>query len=297
MRKSDRAPRLFLTGPHFDQEPPAYPAKSIIIHNAVEARAAVDRFVDQGGTAIKVYYRLPAELIRATCEAAHVRGVPVTAHLELVDSRAAIDAGLDGIEHVSSVGTAIAEPAMVEAFRRAVAADNTARHVWRHKLWASVDLESQRVRDMIDLFARRRVVLSPTLTYFYGEGPGAKKDPIPEAIPAFRIMQGFVKKCHMAGVNVVVGSHTMLNVEPGGFAYQREMELLVEAGLSPAQVLVAATMEGAKFLRAQQRIGSIETGKVADLVLVDGDPLADIRAMRKIKRVMLNGRWVDEPVR
>ena len=291
-RRSERSPRLFLTGAHLDQEPPAYPKNCIIVHDAAEAQAAVHRFVDQGGTAIKVYFRLPADLIRATCEAADARGVPVTGHLELVDARTAIAAGIDGLEHVSSVGTAVAEPEMAEAFRRAVEARNEARHEWRLKLWASLDLESARVREMIELLARRRVVLSPTLTYFYAEGPGAKKTPFPEGPPAFRTMQGFVKKCHDAGVSIVVGSHTMLGVEPGGFAFQREMEFFVEAGLTPAEVIVAATLGGAKFLRADQRIGSIEPGKLADLVLVEGNPLDDIRAMRRIKRVMQNGRWL-----
>jgi imidazolonepropionase-like amidohydrolase len=107
-------------------------------------------------------------------------------------------------------------------------------------------------------------------------------------------MLGFTKLCHDAGGSVVVGSHFMLNFEPGGLAFQREMELLVEAGISPMDTLVAATREGAKFLRAEQRVGTIEPGKLADLVLIDGDPLADIRAMRKISRVMQNGCWIEK---
>ena len=71
-----------------------------------------------------------------------------------------------------------------------------------------------------------------------------------------------------------------------------EMELLVESGLSPMEVLVAGTLENARYFRADDRLGSVEPGKLADLVLVEGDPLADIRAMRCVKWVMLNGRWV-----
>jgi imidazolonepropionase-like amidohydrolase len=58
--------------------------------------------------------------------------------------------------------------------------------------------------------------------------------------------------------------------------------------------IIAATMEGARYLRAEKRIGSIEPGKLADLILIDGDPLKDIRAVRNIKRVMLNGVWIDD---
>lgn len=293
-QSAQRMPRLFLTGAHFDQAPSAHPRNSVIIRNRAEAKETVARFVEQGATAIKVYYRLPRELIHATCEAAHSHGIPVTGHLELVDADAAIEAGMDGIEHVTSVGTAIAEPAMAEAFRTAVNADNAARNEWRYKLWASVDLESPRVHRMVELIARRGVVMSPTLTVFFANVPGAE-NPTDEHRLALANMQGFVQKCHERGVSVVVGSHTMLAFEPGGKAYQREMELLVDGGMTPMEVIVAATMAGARFLRAEKRIGSIESGKLADLVLIDGDPIKDIRAMRNIRHVMLNGTWLDDP--
>ena len=77
-----------------------------------------------------------------------------------------------------------------------------------------------------------------------------------------------------------------------GWAYQRELELLVEAGLTPMETIVAATLENARFFRAEERLGTVERGKLADLVLVEGDPLKDIRAMRNVRRVMLGGNWV-----
>jgi imidazolonepropionase-like amidohydrolase len=77
-----------------------------------------------------------------------------------------------------------------------------------------------------------------------------------------------------------------------GWAYHRELELLVECGLTPAEVLVAATRNNAAFFRAADRLGTVEPGKLADLLLVEGDPLTDIKALRQCKRVMLNGRWV-----
>ena len=71
------------------------------------------------------------------------------------------------------------------------------------------------------------------------------------------------------------------------------MELLVEAGLSPMEAIVAGTMENARFFRIADRLGSLERGKGADLVLVEGRPDQDITAMRRIRRVMLNGVWVE----
>jgi imidazolonepropionase-like amidohydrolase len=69
--------------------------------------------------------------------------------------------------------------------------------------------------------------------------------------------------------------------------------LLVESGLTPMEAIVAGTLQNARFFRIEDRLGSIEAGKLADLVLVEGDPLHDISAMRNVKRVMLNGKWVD----
>lgn len=72
------------------------------------------------------------------------------------------------------------------------------------------------------------------------------------------------------------------------------MELLVAGGLTPLEAIVAGTMENARFFRVADRLGSVEAGKLADLILIDGDPLKDISAMRRVRRVMLNGRWVGE---
>src|SRR5207244_3822262 len=130
-------------------------------------RRAVNRFVDEGASVIKVYYRLPLELIGVACEAAHQRGVPVTAHLELVRADDAIRAGLDGVEHITSFGTVLAEPDEAERFRKAVSADNEARRKARYELWSRLDLRaSPRVGPLLDLILKRKVFLSPTLAVF-----------------------------------------------------------------------------------------------------------------------------------
>ena len=94
-----------------------------------------------------------------------------------------------------------------------------------------------------------------------------------------------------AGAKIVVGSHSDVPHAKRGWAYQRELELLVESGLTPMEAIVAGTMENARYFHIADRLGSVEAGKLADLVLVEGDPLKDISNMRRIKRVMLNGVW------
>jgi imidazolonepropionase-like amidohydrolase len=91
---------------------------------------------------------------------------------------------------------------------------------------------------------------------------------------------------------VVVGSHSNVPYAETGWAYAREMELMAESGMTPMEVLTGATLDNAKFFRAADRIGSVEPGKLADLVLVEGDPLREIGSMRRVRRVMLNGKWI-----
>jgi imidazolonepropionase-like amidohydrolase len=283
-------PRLFLAGPHLDSPPPAYPADSFIVRDPDEARAAVNRFIDQGASVIKVYFRLPAGLIRVVAETAHARGVPVTAHLEIVDALEAIRAGVDGIEHVTSFGTALTPLREAEKYRQAVLANNNARRDGRYKMWSEIDLSSPRVKQALDLIVDRGVFVSATLAVF--ERRPGDQDTTEIHARGFQTMLKFVGMAKRAGARVVVGSHSSVPHAERGWAYQREMELLVESGMTPMEAIVAATMENARFFRIDDRLGSVETGKLADLVLVEGDPLKEIGALRRIQRVMLNGKWV-----
>jgi imidazolonepropionase-like amidohydrolase len=112
-------------------------------------------------------------------------------------------------------------------------------------------------------------------------------------VNGFAKMLAFTGQARRAGVTIVVGSHSSVPHAERGWAYQREMELLVESGLSPMDVIVAATSANARFFRIADRLGSIAVGMTADLILVEGRPDQEIGAMRKVKRVMQNGRWID----
>lgn len=282
-------PRLFLCGPHLDSPPPAYPADSFIVRDAEETRLAVNRFVDDGASGIKVYFRLPLGLAKVAIETAHARGVPVMGHLEIVDARDAIRAGIDGIEHATSFGTALLPLREAEKYRQAILADNNARRDGRYKVWSAVKLDTPQARSLFKLIADSGVVVSPTLAVF--EKQRGDKDTSAFHEIGFKQMEAFVGLAHKAGARIVVGSHSDVPHARRGWAYQRELELLVESGLTPMQALVAGTMENARYFRISDRLGSIEAGKLADLVLVEGDPSKNISDMRRVKRVMLNGIW------
>src|SRR6476659_5150464 len=104
-------------------------------------------------------------------------------------------------------------------------------------------------------------------------------------------MLEFVRLCNRNGVRIVVGSHSDVPKADRGWAYQRELELLAECGLTPPEMIRAATFSNARYFRIQDRLGSIAPGKLADLVFIEGDPLKDLTRLRQIDRVMLNGQW------
>jgi len=282
-------PRLFLCGPHLDSPPPAYPADSFIVRDAEETRLAVNRFVDDGASGIKVYFRLPLALVKVAIDTAHARGVPVMGHLEILDARDAIRAGIDGIEHATSFGTALLPLREAEKYRQSMLADNNFRREGRYKVWNSINLDTPQARDLFKLIADRGVVVSPTLAVF--ERRRGDKDTSEFHENGFKKMEAFVGLANKAGAKIVVGSHSDVPHAKRGWAYQRELELLVESGLTPMEAIVAGTMENARYFHIADRLGSVEAGKLADLVLVEGDPSKNISNMRRIKRVMLNGIW------
>lgn len=283
-------PRLFLTGPHIDTYPPAHPNNSYLIKDAEEGELAVNRFADKGATAIKVYYGLSIGMIKSICSAAHARGIPVTGHLETTNAADAILAGMDGIEHVTSFGTVLLPGRETEKYKQLIESDNEARERGRYEVWNSLNLEKNReVEPLMQLLADQKTFLSPTLAVFekqYDKGDSVE-------VNGFANMVKFVGMAKKKGARIVVGSHTWVPYAPDGYAYYREMELLKEAGLSNMEIIIAATMENARFFRVDKRLGSIEKGKLADLILLSKNPLDDIKSMRTIKKVMLNGVFVD----
>ena len=293
VRKSkETQPRLFLAGPHIDGTQPAYPADSTVVRDLTETRLAVERNLNDGASVIKAYFRLPLAFIHEVTRVAHERGVPVTAHLEIVDAGDAIRAGIDGLEHVTSLGVALLPAREGEAYRQAVLADNAARSEGRYRVWSQLDLKSERATNLLKLMSSRNVTLSPTLAVF--ERREGDKGATDMHVQGFRQMVALTGQAYRAGVHVVVGSHSSVPHAERGWAYQREMELLVEAGLTPLQAIQAGTLENAKFFRVENRLGSIEVGKQADLVLVEGNPSQDITLMRRVKKVMIDGTWVEQ---
>ena len=293
-RKSGKPqPRMFLSGPHIDMFPPAYPGDAYVVRDAEEAVTQVNRAADQGSSMIKAYFRLPPSIIKEVCIAAHKRGLPVSAHLETTEAMEAINAGLDGIEHVTSFGLTLIPTRQGEKFRQAVLADNNARKNGRYDIWSKIDVNGKMADSLTKFLAKKKTFVDPTLGAFeYQKKEGADTDTM--RLKGFNNMKAFTGIMRKGGVKIVLGSHSMIEYAEKGWAYQREMELFAASGLTNSQIIVACTMENARFFRIENRLGSIEKGKIADLVLVKGNPLTNISDARNVEKVMLNGVWVRE---
>ncbi len=287
-------PRLFLTGPHLDFPPPTYPEDAYLVRDKAELTHAMTYLIGQGVSGIKIYHRLPVGLIEETCKIAHKHGLPVTAHLEITDARQAILAGLDGVEHVTSLGTALISRREAERYRQNMMADNNARKRGRLEMWKDIDIHSEAADSLLRFLVEHQTFLTPTLGAFEYRLDLEESPTDTVAASAFQKMMDFTSRCHQAKVRVVVGSHgKWIRYGKEGYSFHHEMELLAETGMDNMKIIQAATIENARFFKIDHRLGSIEKGKQADLILIEGDPVQNIQDIYHIQRVMLNGSWIE----
>jgi imidazolonepropionase-like amidohydrolase len=289
-------PRMSLAGPHIDGERPAYPADSTVARDPIEARHAAERNIADGATSIKIYFRLPLASATEVIRVCHEHHVPCTAHLEIVDAREMLAAGLDGLEHITSLATAVVPRPEAERYRQRVLADSAARSDGRYALLADADLDGPEARALYDVLSRTRPFVNATLAVFEVRAgtprENARQDPAVD-LRGFEQMKRLTLAAFRHGARLTLGGHTGVPFADRGEAPWRELELLVEAGLTPLEAISAATSVGAAAFGRPDDLGRVAPGALADLVVLSGDPSRDIRAIRTVTRVMMGGRWVD----
>jgi imidazolonepropionase-like amidohydrolase len=299
----DRSPRVFTCSPLLDGNPPVHRGAGRAINNPGEVPAILDEVKARGATTVKIYAGTARPVGRAIIVEAHRRDLRVIAHLGAYSAQDAVADGIDGLEHIWSVFNYVIPPGPATQRGR-------------------VDLSNPLCESLVSELANRKVFVDPTLVVFrnmillpdvpavvdhsdnllapprlrefwpvYLRQSGCPQGgPLEDRRREFAKFQELTVKLHRAGVPLLVGTDSPEpNVTPG-FALHQELEILVEAGLSPADALTAATLTNATALRQQDHLGSIAAGKMADLVLLSANPLDDIHNTRKIEWVVRGGR-------
>ncbi|MBA3544289.1 MAG: amidohydrolase family protein [Chthoniobacterales bacterium] len=265
-----------------------------------EARQQVDELAAKGVSAIKgvleagvpgyTFNRMNLELLRAVVEEAHAKKLPASIHTG--ESRDVIDAvslGTESIEH-GSFRDEIPDATMAEMKAKGIALDPTL---------SVVDGLSDFAQGKTDLLKRSLVQQVTTKELLAGTehaASGTEMKSLRDGLSHYPLSmelggRNLLKAWH-AGVMLVTGSDAGNFLVLHGPTVQREIELWVAAGIPPEVALQAATSNAAKLLRADHRIGTVEKGKDASLLVVDGNPLQDVRALSAISNVFLKGERV-----
>lgn len=271
----------FLSDPRLEAATRGYASGEAPYMIPVTARTDVVRAVAMakgtGATGLKLYAALDAERIAAVTREAHAAGLQVWAHSAVFPARPVevLDAGVDGVSHA---------PYLIwEA--RPPTPDFTLR---ARGDFAGVPVDGPAMDRVIAAMVRNGTVLDPTLLVFERNAA--------DDSTGLRLEWGaaLTRRAHAAGVPLAAGTDGVGDPDTDDLpAVHRELELLVElAGLTPVEALVAGTLGGARVLGIDDRFGTVEVGKVADLVLLTDDPRADIRATRSVRHVLLGGRVV-----
>jgi len=323
-------PQIVAAGIILDGPNPACAPCSIAVGNAAEGRKAVLKVKEMGSDFIKVYSMLPRDAYFAIAGEAKRQNMVFAGHVsEFGSAGEASDAGQKSIEHLT--GVLVACSAKEEELRK----ENEARLRADGFRGDTMTLEQSRALDSFDakqaaaLFARFKrngTWMCPTLSVlraqafigdadfrndlrlkyiqnflrkqFWDDGFGFSSRTAEDNARAQRVFQkqlelvGMMKR---AGVDFIAGTDTANPYVFPGFSLHDELALLVQAGFTPMEALQAATRDPARYLGRLDSVGTIEKGKIADLVLLDANPLAEIGNTRKINAVVVGGTLITKP--
>jgi hypothetical protein len=302
-----------------DGMPPVWPNHALLVDTPERAAGVVSFLHSQGVDFVKIYNNVPEASLRIIVAAAHERGLLVAGHVpRSITTTRAIEIGMDCLEHIRITGRELLEPEVASQI------DFLPLMERERLLWERFDLESPGMHRLIAYLAESRAFLDPTLVIDAAvvarmyDGVTVpleqrvsppvraalagldmrdvpqyqiREETIPSARAGFERRLGFIGLCHRAGVRLLAGTDTLgVGALLPGASLHEELALLVRAGLTPIEALRAATITAAEALGREDQMGTVEAGKLADLVILEADPLADIANVRRIRAVVHRGR-------
>jgi len=280
------------------------------LRSAGEIPKLIADFKAAGCAQVKLYQSFDPKLIAPLAAAAHRAGMTVTGHIPFgIGAVHAVEAGMDQINHLPFVLRAFLAPEVdpdkdlePPAFLRALRAFDPAQlppaarkrlawfaahHVVVDPTLALYELLYRPIADVARDEPGLAKLAAPLRPAFAGFGP--RPEDVDDARLRFDRMLAFLRVLHEAGVAIVAGTDQAVP----GHSLHRELELYVSAGFTAMQAIQAATIVPARAMKRDRELGTVQAGKRADLIVVDGDPLADIRALRNVALVVAAGRAYD----
>jgi hypothetical protein len=297
----------FLDGPGPFQGP-----TKALVSTPADVRQWVAKYHDLGYPQIKIYSSIKPELVPVIVAEAHKRGMRVSGHIPAgLRAEEAIRDGYDEMQHMNFV--------FLNFMPDVKETRTPARFIEPAKRSADIDVKSPQVQQFIALMTAHHTVLDPTLVAFEGmiTGRPGQVDPsfaaVADRFPpqvrrgllggglpveddatdklyrrSFENWKRMTKELYDHGITLDVGTDSL-----AGFAYHRELELLNEAGIPANKLLQIATITSARTMKRDTELGSIAAGKLADLVLVAGDPTLKIAAIRNVRTTIKDGKLYD----
>jgi cytosine/adenosine deaminase-related metal-dependent hydrolase len=284
------------------------------VDTAEQAIQDVDWYADHGYAQIKIYSSIKPELVPIIADRAHARGLRVSGHVPaFMSARQFVEGGADEIQHLNFIVLNFLFPEVKET-------RNRDRFIKVAEHASEFTPDKPEVRDFITFLAQHHTVLDPTMGAFEGlfcGNPSTMTPGLEEIVPrfppqvrremlsgalevpsdkqaayheAFPAMLRLLKAIYDAGVTIIPGTDAL-----AGYMLHHELELYARAGIPPAEVLRMATLTPALVMGVDKDRGVIAPGKLADMILVDGDPTKNIQDIDKITTVIKGGKVYDPP--
>ena len=309
-------PKMHITGPYLEGLGSFTP----VMHTLTgpdDARKLVNYWADQGASSFKAYMNITRDELRSAVEEAHKRGLKVTGHLCSIGYKEAAEIGIDNLEHGLLPDSEFVPNKQPDKCPGAAVGQSL----------RSLDINCEPVKETIRTLVAKNVAVTSTLPVFEAGAPLASSQAGPTAIGAsstllnqrmLNVMNNEARVRYLTARSriaadspspilirksmdferafVAAGGLLLAGLDPtgngggvAGFGDLREVELLVEAGFTPVEAIKIATLNGAKFLGEDSRIGSVAVGKQADLMIVKGNPAAKITDIENIEIVFKDG--------
>ncbi|MFQ5865552.1 MAG: amidohydrolase family protein, partial [bacterium] len=314
-------PRMFTCGPLIEGAPRLFLTLSTVVSSEEEARTEVRRQIEAGVDFLKIYASLPPDLAKIVVEEAHHNNIRVLAHLGATTWKQAVEMGMDGIVH--SHNATPRDILTEDQLAKVKDLPSRQRSLVTYKLF---DPAAEPAQELFQMMRIKKVANDPTIVVlrnyladstFLAEEQGEEMKAVPpymmagwkQVLPVtgpkskaeserflqegIRNLMSFVKAEYEAGVPILAGSDFANPNTIPGLGLHQELELLVQAGIPPMAVLKMATHDAGEWLGILDEVGTVEEGKQADLVILDNDPLKNIRHTREIFSVIQAGQVID----